>query len=48
MNVHGHLTAHPNKCEAANLVTICDGLAEFILGLIRDDFTRRLAVARGT
>jgi len=44
--VHGHLTAHPNRCDAQNVVTICDALADFILGLIRDDFARRLAVAR--
>ena len=44
--VHGHLTAHPNKCTAEDLVEICDALADFILALIRDDFGRRLAVAR--
>ena len=44
--VHGHLTAHPNKCEAGNVQSICDALSEFILTLIRDDFTRRLKVAR--
>lgn len=44
--VHGHLTAHPNKCSAENLTSICDALVEFIFGLIRDDFGRRLAVAR--
>jgi hypothetical protein len=46
--VHGHLTAHPNKCGAENLVSICNALAEFILKLIRDDFARRLKVAKGT
>ncbi|NNC87233.1 MAG: hypothetical protein HKN82_02095 [Akkermansiaceae bacterium] len=45
--VHGHLTAHPNKCEATDVVSICDELAEFVLGLMRDDFARRVAVARG-
>ena len=44
--VHGHLTAHPNKCTAANLVAICDALADFILALMRNDFARRLKVAR--
>lgn len=43
--VHGHLTAHPNKCAVEDLVSICNALADFIFGLIRDDFARRLAVA---
>ncbi|NNC90611.1 MAG: hypothetical protein HKN82_19310 [Akkermansiaceae bacterium] len=44
--VHGHLTAHPNKCAAGNVESICHHLADFILELIRDDFSRRLAVAK--
>ena len=46
--VHGHLTAHPNRCEAANVVSICDALSSFILALIKDDFTRRLKVAKNS
>ena len=46
--VHGHLTAHPNRCDAANVQSICHRLSDFILTLIRDDFTRRLAVAKGS
>lgn len=45
--VHGHLTAHPNKCPAESVASICDALSEFLLALMRDDFARRLAVARG-
>lgn len=32
--VHGHLTAHPSKCTAANLIAICDAPSEIILDLI--------------
>ena len=46
--VHGHLTAHPNKCEAENVHSICHHLSDFILTLIRQDFIRRLAVARNS
>ncbi len=46
--VHGHLTAHPNRCEAASVQAICHRLADFILSLVRDDFIRRLAVAQGS
>jgi hypothetical protein len=46
--VQGHLTAHPNRCDAANVQSICHRLSDFILTLIRDDFTRRLAVAKGS
>lgn len=45
--VHGHLTASPNKCDAANVTSICEVLTQFLLALMRDDFQRRLAVARG-
>ena len=48
IDVHGHLAAHPNRCEAANARAICHQLSDFILDLIRDDFARRLAVARNT
>ena len=44
--VHGHLTAHPNKCEADNVRTICDTLSEFLLELIRKDFSRRVKIAK--
>ena len=43
--VHGHLTAHPNGCEADNVRTICDALSDFLLELMRKDFARRLKVA---
>lgn len=43
--VHGHLTASPNKCEAADVASICGALTTFILELIRKDFQRRLAIA---
>lgn len=45
--VHGHLTAHPNKCSAESLVEICNGLSDFLLECIQEDFARRLKVAQG-
>tara|TARA_B100001057_G_scaffold282743_1_gene283152 strand:- start:1424 stop:2050 length:627 start_codon:yes stop_codon:yes gene_type:complete len=44
--VHGHLTAHPNGCQADNVQTICNTLSEFLLELISEDFSRRLKVAK--
>ena len=44
--VHGHLTAHPNRCNADDVVVICNALSDFIIELIRTDFGRRLQVAR--
>ena len=44
--VHGHLTAHPNRCEPENVQTICDALSDFILGLIHKDFSPRLKIAK--
>ena len=46
--VHGHLTAHPNKYAAVDLESICAKLSSFILDLIREDFDRRIAIARGS
>lgn len=43
--VHGHLTAHPNRCSAEDIQIICDTLSDFLLTLIQSDFSRRLAIA---
>jgi hypothetical protein len=39
---HGHLTAHPNGTNAADLQAICDAFSEFFLQLMRTDFLRRV------
>jgi hypothetical protein len=42
---HGHLTAHPNGANAADLMAICDAFSEFFLNLMRADFLRRVNFA---
>ena len=42
---HGHLTAHPNRTNAADLQAICDTFSEFFLNLMRTDFLRRVTFA---
>ena len=42
---HGHLTAHPNGTNAADLQTICDAFSNFFLTLMRTDFLRRVDFA---
>lgn len=44
--VHGHLTANPNKCASENVQTICHAISDFLLDGIKDDFQRRLKVAK--
>jgi len=44
--VHGHLTAHPNGCASGNVETICHAISDFLLNGIRDDFQRRLKIAK--
>jgi len=44
--VHGHLTAHPNNCTSENVETICHAISDFLLQVIREDFSRRLKVAK--
>ena len=46
--VHGHLTASPNKCESDNVQTICHAISDFLLKGIREDFQRRLKIARAS
>lgn len=42
---HGHLTAHPNGTNAADLQAICDAFSTFFLDLMRSDFLRRVHFA---
>jgi hypothetical protein len=42
---HGHLTAHPNGTNAADLQAICDAFSDFFLILMRTDFLRRVNFA---
>lgn len=46
--VHGHLTAHPNGCTSENVETICHAISDFLLSGIRDDFARRLKLAKAS
>lgn len=42
---HGHLTAHPNGANAADLQAICESFSHFFLDLMRVDFLRRVNFA---
>jgi len=46
--VHGHLTAHPNGCTSENVETICHAISDFLIRGIRDDFSRRLKLAKAS
>ena len=46
--VHGHLTAHSNGCTSESVETICPAISDFLLNGIRDDFARRLKLAKAS